>query len=276
MNNKNLVKNAEYFQSKINGNFRENFIKKDVKWHDKNKGYKKIMINKSDNVNVDVGDEVYIITPNQLEHLNKLINEYEIKISELERDIKRSDETINKKVNDAVHETTNKYQLDIDALNKEINQLKKDNVNLIADINRQHHQEIKEYQEAKDKLLNDKAELNEKHHQKIKELTKQHNQEIKELNEDIKEYQEANNKLLNDKEDLTEQHNQEIKKLNKQLKEYESKEFNYAIKYNNLRQAIINIGWFDAVRNKHKAIAKEYPPLEIGADSTTIDINTKD
>ena len=124
MNNKNLVKNDEYFQSKINGNFRENFIKKDVKWHDKNKGYKKIMINKSDNVNVDVGDEVYIITPNQLEQFHKLINEYTIKINKLESDIKRSNERINKKVNDAVHQTNNKYQFDIDMLKKEINQLK--------------------------------------------------------------------------------------------------------------------------------------------------------
>lgn len=222
MNNKNLVKNDEYFQSKINGNFRENFIKKDVKWHDKNKGYKKIMINKSDNVNVDVGDEVYIITPNQLEQFHKLINEYTIKINKLESDIKRSNERINKKVNDAVHQTNNKYQFDIDMLKKEINQLKKDNVNEIADINQQHHQEIKEYQDARDKLLDDKEELN------------------------------------------------------RQLKEYESNEFNYAIQYNNLRQEIINISWLDAVRNKHKAIAKEYPPLKIGADSTTIDINTKD
>lgn len=222
MNNKNLVKNDEYFQSKINGNFRENFIKKDVKWHDKNKGYKKIMINKSDNVNVDVGDEVYIITPNQLEQFHKLINEYTIKINKLESDIKRSNERINKKVNDAVHQTNNKYQFDIDMLKKEINQLKKDNVNEIADINQQHHQEIKEYQDARDKLLDDKEELN------------------------------------------------------RQLKEYESKEFNYAIQYNNLRQEIINISWLDAVRNKHKAIAKEYPPLKIGVDSTTIDINTKD
>lgn len=218
--NNNLAKNGEYFPSKISGNFQDSFIKKDVKWHDKNKGYKKIMINKSDNLNVDVGDEVYLITYNQMQQLNKTINENEIKISELESDIKRSHETINKKVDNAVHETTIKYQSDIDKLNKEINQLKEDMVETIADINLQHNKEIKEYQELYQKSLD------------------------------------------------------KIKSLNDEIKQLKGNEFNYAIQYNNLRQEIINIGWIGAIRNKHKAVAREYPPLKIGADNTAIEINT--
>lgn len=239
-------------------NFQYNFVKKEVKNHDKKRGNKRVVINKND-LDIEVGDEIYLITLNGYAALNKTIVDYESKINKLENDLKISVKNQDKNHEDNIHEIQHKHHQELeqlqqqhhqelDKLHSEINQLKQSNIETISKIKDKHQQELKQHQQD--------------HHQEIKQL----HEEIKQLQnqhqQEIKEYQQLNQNALDKQKELID----EITKL-------KAHEFDYATKYNNLRQSIKNVGWFAAVRNKHKDLLNEYPPIMLSDKPVSIEIN---
>lgn len=218
-------------------NFQYNFIKKSVRWHDKKSGNKRVVINKND-LDIDVGDEIYLINLNQFEMLNKSILDYETQINKLENDLKLAIEKSDKKYENDIHKIKEKHQQEIENLKNEINQIKQANIDAITDLNNKHNQKLDN--------LNDE----------IKQLQHQHNQ-------DIKEYQQSNQKAMEQIQSLLNENNQ-----------LKANQFDYAIKYNQLRQEILNISWFGAIRNKHKTLLNDYPVIKLSDNPVAIEVNT--
>lgn len=253
------------------GNIMELFTKKKVMNNAKNSPTKKITINKKDNLNINAGDEVYLITSNQYEVLNNALLDYETQINKLQSDLKIAIDKSNKNNQDNIHELKEKHQQELtllhqqqhqeitqlqqdnqqelDRLKEEINQVKKSNNETISNHNEKHHKDI--------------MQLQEKHQQELDQL----NNEIKQLqhqqHQDIKEYQESNQKALDNQKALLDE-----------VTQLKAHEFDYAVKYNSLRQSIINISWFDAIRNKHKDLLKEYPVIKLSDNNAAIEVNT--
>lgn len=270
-----------------------NFIKKDLKWHDKKRGNKKVIINKHDNFNANVGDNVYFINQNDFEILDNAISDYETQIKKLENDLKTSKKIYDKNYENNIYEIKEKHH-------QELEQLQHQHQQELDKIKEKNQQEIKEFeirnQQALDKLKDETNQLKQSniesitkikdnHNQELKEQHQQHqqaldklNDEIKQLqhqhNQDIKQYQELHQQALDKQQELI----KEQKDLIKELNDLKAHEFDYAIKYNDLRQAIKNISWIGAIRNKHKGLLNEYPIIPLSDKQTKYlyDVNTSD
>ena len=195
---------------------------------------KRVVINKND-LNIDVEDEVFIVTLNQFQMLEKTIKDKKIKINNLENDLKKSLENNESAISD---------------LKKEIQQLKQKSIDNALSINDEHQSELnnlKHIHETEIKKINDahQTEINQIKADKTMTANKEY---LDKYNDAIDE----KNKIINEKEDLE-----------KEINMLRNTRFNYASQYNALLNDIKSISWFDAVRNKHKDILNNHQLIQI-------------
>lgn len=123
----------------------------------------------------------------------------------------------------------------------------------------------------KDSSKSDDAtnQLNNKHIEEINKLKEKHIEEIKRINEsnkdDIKEYQSNYQKAM-----------EQVERLMKEVNIAKAQAFDYANKYNQLRQEVINLSRWDVFRNRHIHIPNDYPPLQLSVDDVSIDVQSSD
>ena len=112
-------------------------------------------------------------------------------------------------------------------------------------------------------------QLNNKHNDEISKLKEKHIEEIKRINEsnknDIKEYQSNYQKAI-----------EQVERIMKDVNIAKAQAFDYANKYNQLRQEIITLSRWDVFRNRHNNIPNDYPQIQLSVDAVSIDVNSSD
>lgn len=254
---KNNLKKYEEIQpknsAKNGASFEKNFLKKQVKNHNKQYGTKRIIINKND-IDIAVDDDIYLITPTQFEVLNAASVEDKTKIKQLQIELNNAVDIFNKKLKGNIEEITKKHEDNIKEIEEqhqeELQQQELKHSKEIEDLIEQHNKEVEELKEQHQTALADQQSTIDK----LKQQELQHNNSIK-------EYQQSYQQSLDKRESLI-----------KEYQELKDKEYNYITLYNNLINDIKNIGWFDAVRNKHKDLLKEHHQIRLPLNNTPLEI----
>ena len=242
-------------------NIEKYFLKKQVGYNYKKSGTKRVLINKSDDIDIAVGDYLYLITPMQFEELNAASVEDKTKIKQLQIELNNAVDISNKKLKGNIEEITKKHE------------------DKIKEIKEQHQEELQQQELQHNKKV---EEIKEQYLVELDNKIEQHNKEVEELKKELADQQTIIDKLqqqeLQHNKDIKEyqqSYQQSLTKRESLLKEYQElkdKEYNYITLYNNLINDIKNISWFDAIRNKHKALLKEHHQVKMPLNNTTLEI----
>lgn len=288
----------------------KNIIKKTVRWNSKKDQTKRIFFGKTDKLDATDGDDVYILTENQhrllLNEFDKLQNEidgadanlkkaieknsekYQVKIDELteikDDEILRLQQEIKTKENECESKDSliedyaaqieniednenklNEYKNIIDEKQSKINELKGENNSIKSKLDKltQQMQSDKDYyvKELKETMINNQSHIDEimqKHHEILDNMDKKYNEIM-----DLK--QSEINSLKNE--------NRTLESENKSL---QREVFDYAHKYNSIRETIIHYSKWRMLIHGVKEIEQHYPPLQLAIDESAIDVNLSD
>lgn len=285
----------------------ENIIKKTVRWNSKKDQTKRIFFGKTDKLDATDGDDVYILTEKQhkllLNEIDKLQNEidgadnylkeaieknsedYQVKIDEL-REIKdneilelqqqlKTKENECKSKESTIEDYTakiesfennenklNEYENIIDEKQSQIDELKRENDSIkskLDELTQQMQSDKDNYvKELKETMINNQSHIDkmmEKQQKTFDNMDKKYN-EIKDLKES------EITSLKNEKKDLE----SENKSLQREV-------FDYAHKYNSIREVIIHHSKWRMLIHGVKDIEQQYPPLQLAIDESAIDVN---